>query len=203
VVTARSYDWMYRLWAPWDSVGVRDELVALLQRKGIDATTHPLAVDLGCGTGANVVYLAQRGHRAVGVDFSRVALGKARDRARGAGVEDACLFVEADLTAPVLPGVEGPFDLLLDFGTLDDLKPDGRRAMAATVKRLSRPGSVFLFWCFYGDPCDLPRFSLTGPSRITPLIHQGEETELFGDLFDIESPRKLSGPTACFLMSRR
>ncbi len=77
-----------------------------------------------------------------GVDFSRVALKKAKMKAAKAGVE--ARFVEGDLTAPDIPEVEGPFDLLVDHGTLDDLKSAGRAAMAAMIRRLSRPGSRFL-----------------------------------------------------------
>ena len=203
MVGPRSYDLAYRLWAPWDAVGVREDLVALLDSGRADPTTHRRAIDLGCGTGANVVHLAGRGHVAWGVDFSRVAIRKARERAEAARVADRCTFVEGDLTAEAIPGVDGPFDLLVDFSTLDDLDDRGRRAMAATVKRLSRAGSLFLFYCFFGNPTDLPRFSLTGPSRMTPVIRPGEETELFGDAFDIEPYSRPSATTACFLMTRR
>lgn len=203
MVGTRSYDWMYRIWAPWDAAGVREDLIALLGSGRIDPTSHPRAIDLGCGTGANVVHLAEHGYQAVGVDFSRVALRKAGQRAGDAGMADRCRFVEGDLTAESIPGVDGPFDLLIDFGTLDDFNARGRRAMAATVKRLSRPGSIFLFWCFYGDRGDLPRFGFSIPNRITPLIHPGEETELFGDSFDIEPFTLPSRSTACFLMTRR
>jgi hypothetical protein len=47
--------------------------------------------------------------------------------------------------------------------------------------------------------------SLTGPSRMIPVMEPGEETALFGDDFSIE---RLATPdpskhTACFLMTRR
>lgn len=106
------------------------------------------------GTGANVVHLGALGFESWGVDCSSVAIGKARVRAEEAGVE--CSFVEGDLTAPSIPGVEGPFDLLLDFGTLDDLKGVGRRRMAATIGRLARPGSLLLGWCFHAHLDQLP-----------------------------------------------
>jgi SAM-dependent methyltransferase len=194
---------MYRVWAPWDAAGVRSDLKALLTSGRVTPATHPRAIDLGCGTGANVVFLAEQGYRPVGVDFSSVALRKAAARAHGASVADRCLFIEADLTAPVIRGQETPFDLVLDFGTLDDLSPAGRHSMAALIKRLARPGSLFLFFCFYGNPADLPRFSLSVPSRFTPLIRPGEEYELFGDAFDIEMYSPPSGSTATFLMTRR
>lgn len=206
MVGSRAYDFMYRYWVPWDSVGVRDDLRWLLDSGRLDRTRGTRAVDLGCGTGANVVFLAEQGFEATGVDFSRVAIGKARERAAEAGVVDRCRFIEADLTADEgVHDLGGPYDLLIDFGTLDDLRPDGRRAMAATVRRLSRPGSLLLLWCFYARRDELPRISFHGPSRMAPGLEPGEETQLFGDVFDIETvhARRDGLPIACFLLSRR
>jgi SAM-dependent methyltransferase len=204
VVSSRVYDAMYRWWAPWDSVGVRQELRDLLGGDEVTTRTHPRAIDLGCGTGANVVELAARGFDATGVDFSRVALAKARDRARAAGVEDRCRFLEVDLTAPALPADVGTgFDLLVDFGTLDDLRPAGRRRMAGHAARVSRPGAVLLFWCFYSPRSELPRVSFSGPSRLAPGLEPGEEERLFGAAFDIELFARPHARMACFLLRRR
>ena len=193
------YDLMYRVWAPWDAVGVRDDLRELLDSGRVTAHSHPRAVDLGCGTGANAVYLAEHGFAVVGVDFSPVALAKARARATEAGVE--CRFVPADLTAD-LSELDGPFDLVLDFGTLDDLGPRGSPGDGRQRATADRAGSLFLFWCFFADPADLPRFSVTGPSRAVPVIEPGEEHDLFGDAFSIEQLSR-GDRTACFLLTRR
>ncbi len=67
---AWAYDLMYRSWAPWDAVGVRPDLRRLVDTGRVTSRSHPHAVDLGCGTGANVVYLAQQGFASTGVDFS-------------------------------------------------------------------------------------------------------------------------------------
>ena len=64
-------------------------------------------------------------------------------------MSDRLRLVCADLTAASLPGVEGPFDLLVDYGTLDDLVPTDRRAMASAIIRLARPGSIFVLYAFY------------------------------------------------------
>src|SRR6476646_8725770 len=53
------------------------------------------ALDLACGEGRNAVWLAGRGWRVTGVDFSGVALAKARRLADRAGV--ALDLVQADL----------------------------------------------------------------------------------------------------------
>ena len=177
------YDLLYRVGAPWDGPP-RTNLVRLVEAGLITPTRLPpgRAIDLGCGTGANVRYLAGPGFEAVGVDYSRVALEIVR-----------------------LPDAEGPFDLLLDFGTLDDFDGGGRRAMARLVASLARPGAIFLFWCFWADRSTLPRVSFSGPSRMIPVIEPGEETDLFGDTFSIErlAEPDASSHTACFLMTRR
>ena len=66
------------------------------------------ALDLACGEGRNAIWLAQRGWQVVAVDFSAVALDKARRLAdqRGTSVE----WAMADVTAWDPPGV---YDLVL------------------------------------------------------------------------------------------
>jgi SAM-dependent methyltransferase len=200
MVGRRAYDWAYRWWAPWDSVGVRDDLRRLLDEGTANPAEHPRAVDLGCGTGANVVFMAERGFQATGVDFSAVALEKARARAAEAGVGDRCRFVQADLTLPTIPGLEDTFDLAVDYGTLDDLRGAGREALAGHMVRLVRPGGLLLLWCFYGSPDELPAFSFRGASRMSSLA-PGEVDKLFGEAFEI-SEFASGYRTACFLMRR-
>lgn len=201
MVSSRVYDLMYRWWVPWDGVGVRDDLLRLLASGRVRPGAR--VADLGCGSGANVVHLAEQGFEVTGVDFSGVALARARERAAAAGVADRCRFLRADLTDPDTD-LGGPYDLLVDFGALDDLRPAGRRAMAATVRRLTRPGSLFLLWCFHGDPLELPRISLHGPSRMAPGLRPGEVDTLFGHAFEVETIHcGVDGaPVACFLLTR-
>ena len=200
------YDLLYRWRAPWE-MGPRAELVRLVEGGVItpERLAPGRAVDLGCGAGANAVFLAQAGFDVVGVDFSTVALRKARRASIDAGVSERIHLVEGDLTAAEIPGVTGPFDLLIDYGTLDDLSPAGRSAMAATIVRLARPGAVLVMYAFYAARADLPRFSLSGPSRVAPALEPGEEVALFGDAFEIErlpEPRP-EERAAVFVMTRR
>ena len=53
------------------------------------------ALDLACGEGRNAIWLAERGWKVTAVDFSRVAIERARASAERAGVEAD--FVCADL----------------------------------------------------------------------------------------------------------
>lgn len=197
------YDLIYRFGAPWEG-GPRDELVQLVG-SGRLTPSHPgpRAVDLGCGSGANAIFLAGHGFDVTGIDFSEVALRKAASASRGIG--GAPRFVKADLTAPAMAAITGTFDLLVDYGTLDDLKADKRVAMAQTIRRLSKAGSMVLLWCFYGDAKALPAFSFNRPSRIAAGLGHREEEALFAADFAIETiakPNLGQHGYGCFLMTR-
>ncbi len=186
------YDLMYRFGAPWEGAD-RVELRRLVEDGRCAPAVLALpgrrarAVDLGCGAGGVAIELAEAGFDVVGVDFSPVALRKARSAAARAGLDDERVrFVEGDLTADSVPGVAGPFDLLVDYGTLDDLPAAGKRSLARHVASLARPGARFFLFAFAGDPRDLPRFSLSGPSRSFPGLVPGEVEERFGSTFEIE-----------------
>jgi SAM-dependent methyltransferase len=68
------------------------------------------ALDLGCGEGADAVWLAGRGWRVTGVDWSPTALQRAAVHARSAGVGDLIEWVAADLAGWAPP--PGAFDLV-------------------------------------------------------------------------------------------
>jgi SAM-dependent methyltransferase len=206
-----AYDLMYRFGAPWEGAD-RVELRALvadgrcaaatLRRPGTPAAR---AIDLGCGAGCVSLELAEAGFAVTGVDFSPIALAKARAAAvrRGLGPERVT-FVAGDLTAGSVPGVTGPFDLLVDYGTLDDLPNAGRKAMARHITALARTGSRFFLFAFSGRLEDLPRMSFGGPSRAFPGLVPGEVEDLFEPAFRVEV---LEAPTrsrhiATYLLER-
>ncbi len=201
----RAYDLAYRLWAPWDVVGVRPELQRMIEEGALTPTDHPKVIDLGCGSGANSAFLAEHGFQVTAVDFSPAGLRKAERRAVQAGVVERCRFVQADLTAPDLrERVGGPFDLLIDASTIDDLTASHRTVVAEHLANLARPGAVLLCWCNYTTPEQLPMFSLTRPSRLVPVIEPGEEQRLFGAAFHIEIARPPDADfEACLLLRRR
>lgn len=211
----RSYDFMYRLGiarAFWSRVD-RWEIRALVEGGPCDpfrlappSGGRPRAIDLGCGEGGVAVYLAQQGFDTVGVDFSETALGLARRAATRAGLGDGGLrFVHGDLTAPSIMGVEGPFDLLVDYGTLDDLSGEDRRRAARLIDHLARPGSRFFLYAFHARRRDLPWFSFSGPSRLAPEVFEPGEVEgLFGASWQIERiPRQGYPFIATFLLTRK
>lgn len=201
MVNSRVYDLLYKWWAPWDTIGVRPDLIDLLESGRVTPMSHPRSIDLGCGTGANVVHLASLGFDSWGVDFSELAVRKANERAVEATVD--ATFVVGDLTSEVMDGIDGSFDLIIDFGTLDDMRGQKREAMARTITRLSQPNSHFLEYCFYGETDDLPPISFKGTSKMSHIA-PGELETLFGDSWDIEPfSANDEWKVAAFLMTRR
>lgn len=68
------------------------------------------ALDVGCGTGAEAIWLASHGWQVTAADISAGALAGAAERAAQASVSDKVTWVEADLTSwqP-----DGQFDLVV------------------------------------------------------------------------------------------
>jgi ubiquinone/menaquinone biosynthesis C-methylase UbiE len=121
---------------PWDTGISPPELLQFIE-------THPpgRAIDLGCGTGTNVITLAQAGWSVTGVDFASRAIALGRRKLRAANVQ-AKLRV-GDATR--LDGIEGLFDLALDIGCFHNVADRG--AYLRELDRLLAPGG---FWLMYG-----------------------------------------------------
>lgn len=115
------------------------------------------ALDLGCGTGRNAVYLARHGWQVTGVDLVGHALATARRRAAAAGV--AVRLVEGDVTRLDELGVGGGYELLVDAGCYQGV-PIGRRdAYAAQITAAAAPGALLVMFAIARTP--IPNTGLT------------------------------------------
>jgi SAM-dependent methyltransferase len=168
------YELIYdRFQVPWD-VGPRVELVNLVESGRIRPCK---AIDLGSGTASNCVFLAQRGFEVTGADFAAAAIELGRKRAEDAGVQVD--FIQDDLTN--LQHVNGSYDLLVDYSTMDDLKPPQRDLYLKNVLPLTHPGSKFVFYCHEWPPrwWERPFFS-------NMACEPGEVHRRFSPYFEIE-----------------
>ena len=96
------------------------------------------ALDLACGEGQNAIWLATLGWDVVGVDYSEVAVGKARERAARDGVEVE--FVSADLTE--YEPAHGAFDLVVVLYL--HISSTQRASVHAKASAALAPGGTFL-----------------------------------------------------------
>jgi SAM-dependent methyltransferase len=139
-----AYRWMYRTGrTPWDTGVTPPELVELIE--GPSAITPGRGLDLGCGTGTNVGYLAQHGWEATGIDAVPAAIDRAR--AKLAGVSNTRVVL-GDVTKLGRLDLAGPFDLVLDIGCFHSIGRRRRASYAAGVASLTRPGSSLFIFAF-------------------------------------------------------
>jgi SAM-dependent methyltransferase len=96
------------------------------------------ALDLASGEGQNAIWLAGRGWDVTGVDYSEVAIAKARARAEREGVEPR--FVCADLVSYVPE--RAVFDLVVLLYL--HIPPDERRTVLARAAEALAPGGTLL-----------------------------------------------------------
>jgi SAM-dependent methyltransferase len=105
------------------------------------------ALDLGCGTGAQAVYLAAEGWDVVAVDAVPRALSAARRRASAAGV--TVDFRRGDVAELEALGI-GDVGLAFDRGCFHGLPDAARDGYARGVTAVTRPGALLLLMAFRG-----------------------------------------------------
>lgn len=120
----------------WDIGRPADELQKLVREGTIRKCR---AVDLGCGSGTDAIFLASKGFDVTGVDVSPAALGLAAEKARKAGV--SVRWILADVTAP--PNI-GPFDFIYDRGCYHNVRDQNLEAYIETLRRFSHDGTKLL-----------------------------------------------------------
>jgi SAM-dependent methyltransferase len=147
------YRLLYRLGLVfWQRSAPPPELVELVE--GPSALPPGRALDLGCGTGTDTIYLATHGWEVTAVDMVRKALATARRNATAAGVSPR--FVEGDVTHLHDVGVGYGYTLVHDFGCFHTLPEDRRSAYVTEVSRAAAPGATFLLYGFRRPPKPAP-----------------------------------------------
>jgi len=169
---------------PWDTGIPAPELV-----RAIEPRPPGRALDLGCGTGVNVRYLAGHGWQAAGIDFVPRAIAQARRKLRGL---PATLLV-GDVTQLEKLALPGPFDLVLDMGCFHSLSADGMKRYASGLKHWTRPGALYLLYAFQPGPGGTP----WGLSRETVVA-------AFADGFNLTNYEQGAGrPSAWYYFERQ
>ena len=133
-----SFHYWYYGQPPWDTGISPPELFEFIHH-------HPpgRAIDIGCGTGTNVVTLAQAGWQVTGVDFAPRAISLAKRKLKQANVK-ARLHV-SDATR--LTGISGPFELAFDLGCFHSIHSRGKADYLEQLDRVLVPGG---YWLMYG-----------------------------------------------------
>ncbi len=122
----------------WESPHTPPELAALVAVGAIPAGARVL--DLGCGAGAEAIFLARHGFQAVGLDSSAKAIEIARGEAAKVALEVD--FRIADATD--LPFSDRSFGFASDRGCWHVIDRDQRASYARELARVLQPEAPFL-----------------------------------------------------------
>lgn len=123
---------------PWDTGEPDEHLVQFVRAAGIG---RGRALEVGCGTGTNALWLAEQGFDVLGLDVSPIAITKAR--ARLGGAVTSFRFSVLDFLSGELPS--GPFQLVFDRGCFHVFDEAEERArFAQRVAQVLAPAGVWL-----------------------------------------------------------
>lgn len=126
---------------PWDSGVPPPELVTF-----VEANPAGRSLDLGCGTGTNTVYLAQKGWEATGIDFVPRAIDTANKKAAAARVSPRLLV--GDVTHLSELGIGDGYNLLLDLGCFHSIPDAGRDDYVRGASAVAPSGATMLLFGF-------------------------------------------------------
>lgn len=145
--SSAAFDRVYRFGiTPWGDVRIPPEL------KQLARTGSPRSsLELGCGVGRFTRFMAQSGLRAVGVDFSPIAIEKARAR-----VGDDAAKPEYRVGDVTQLDLNDCFDISFDVGCYHCLDARQQVAYVSEVARLLKPQGTHLIWALDSAPGDQP-----------------------------------------------
>ncbi len=134
---------------PWDSGVTPPEVQSFWQQNNLPH--HGRALDLGCGTGTNVAYLARLGLHTVGVDLSGRALQIARHRMRNCPRDLKARMMLAQASVAALPLRDFGASYILDLGCFHTLPVDLRDGYVRGVVDNLAPGGFYHLYGFDWD----------------------------------------------------
>ncbi len=124
---------------PWDTGITPPELHQFLE-----SNPPGRALDLGCGTGTNVITLAEQGWYAEGIDFVPRAVRIAKRKSRKAGLSNRTKFQVGDILSPVF--FQGEYDLILDIGCFHNILDEKVNRYLDNVSGHLAPGGKLLLY---------------------------------------------------------
>ncbi len=187
---------------PWDT-GITPPEVQGFWAEQPKPVAGAVAIDIGCGTGLNTVFMARQGLCAIGFDLSGQALQMAQKRLESGsnseelGTGGKAMFVQADVSKLPLDRLGAVY--ALDIGCLHSIPDELRPAYAEGVHRVLRTGSYFHLYVFDRNESD-------GPGARG--MYEGEVATLFDGKLDIVteevgvSTNAVSRPSRWFLLRK-
>jgi len=128
---------------PWDTKEPPKEIIEYLNKGKIKPCR---ALDIGCGKGYLVRFLAKNGFDAYGIDISSVAIKIAIRDAMKEKVN--AKFFNIDFTDTEKVKKLGKFKLITDIACYHSLRDDKRDFYVKSLDEITEKGSIFMIWAF-------------------------------------------------------
>jgi SAM-dependent methyltransferase len=173
-----------------------EKFMRFLEREydGLYLNKGDRVLDLGCGNGRNLVYLAKKyGISGVGYDSSREAIGEAHMLSHGLALSYEVRSIAWDIPLP-----DASQDLVLDMMASHFLRHEEREKLRHEIRRVLKPGGWFFYKTFLLDedahasrmlrehPADEPGSYVHPEIGVLEHVSREEEvTEAFSPLFTI------------------
>ena len=122
---------------PWELNRPDSHLVRIIEKEIVKPCR---ALEIGCGTGSNAIWLSAGGFKVTAMDFSPLAIEKAKEKARQEGADIKFLVKDFLLEKKAEPEFEFIFDRGC-FHSFADKKD--RKAFAKNASRRLKPGGVW------------------------------------------------------------
>ncbi|MGB9669140.1 MAG: class I SAM-dependent methyltransferase [Anaerolineales bacterium] len=133
------FEAMYLKHPRWDTGITPPELVDFVNNRN---PAH--ALELGCGSGTNAMFLAQHGWQVVAVDFSHLAIFKAKQKSYHLNLP--IKWICHDVSNLTLNNMT--FDLILDIGCFHGLTPQQKQRYRTQLKSYLAENGTFLLYGF-------------------------------------------------------
>ncbi|MCP3872240.1 MAG: class I SAM-dependent methyltransferase [Desulfobacteraceae bacterium] len=134
---------------PWELDRPDANLIQIVQKENIN---YCKALDIGCGTGNNAIWLSQNGFDVTGIDFSPLAIDKAKEKSQKEKIK--ITFSVVDFLKDKLD--ESDFGFIFDRGCFHSFESkDDRNTFAKNACEHLKKGG--LWYSLLGNADDEPR----------------------------------------------
>jgi len=195
-LTLPEWEEMYRMGSPpWDTGRPCAELARVIEEGLIRPGT---ALELGCGTGANAIYLARRRFEVTALDGAPLAIERARLRCEEAGATVRLVLADVFDLAKTL----GRFSFVYDVGFYHFVRQYALERFLDLLWWVTEPGSYYLTLAgAAGEEAE------DGPPQVAEQEVQSELGRLFEPVclrpFRFESPARAAGFPGWSCLMRR
>jgi len=146
ITTGEEFDKVYRSFIGpliWTDSRIPKELKEI-----VELHNPKTSLELGCGLGVFSSFMSSQGIKATGVDFSSVAVEKAKKRVANNIYKPE--YIVGDVTN--LEIINEQFDVSYDVGCFHCLNEESQQKYVSEIYRLLKPGATHLIWALDSSP---------------------------------------------------